>query len=69
MRYDTTQPRISVISPGDEDGVQREMEIGQASTWGEAEFFAKVCGYRISIAEWNGQCYKETQYLLPADYQ
>jgi len=67
--YDTTRPRISVISPGDEDGVQREMEIGQGNTWGEAEFFCKVLGYRISVARWNGTCYKEDQYLLPADYQ
>lgn len=68
MRYDTAQPRISIISPGDSDGVQREMEIGQASSWGEAEFFCRVLGYRISISRWDGQCFREDQYLLPQDY-
>lgn len=69
VMYDTTQARISIVSPGNEHGEQRTLEIGQDNTWGEAEFFARVCGYRISIARWNGTCYKEDQYLLPEDYR
>ena len=69
VMYDTKQARISIISPGNEDGEQREIEIGQDEAWGEAEFFAKACGYRVSIARWNGVCYKEEQYILPEDYR
>ena len=65
--YNTAQPRISVISPGNEDGCQREFEVGQAAAWNEAMFFARCCDYRISIAQWDGQCYKEKQYLTRAD--
>ena len=67
MYYNPAQPRISIISPGNEDGVQRELEIGQASTWNEAMFFAQVCDYRVNIAQWNGSVYKDTQYLTRAD--
>ena len=65
--YNTAQPRISIVSPGNQDGVQREMEVGQAAAWSEALFFARVCDYRINIARWNGQCFKDHQYLTRAD--
>ena len=67
--YNTQLPRISIVSPGTAHGEQREMELGQSGVWGEAEFFARWLGYRISIAEWDGKCYRQTQYLLPEDYQ
>lgn len=67
MYYNTAQPRISIVSPGNEHGEQREMEIGQASTWNEAVFFAQVCNYRVNIAQWNGSVYKDTRYLTQAD--
>ena len=67
MLYNTNQPRISIVSPGDEDGVQREMEVGQAAAWNEAVLFAKVCNYRINVAQWNGTVFKDHQYLTCMD--
>lgn len=65
--YNTAQPRISVVSPGNEHGEQREFEVGQAAAWNEAMFFMKCCDYRINIAQWNGQCFENHQYFTRAD--
>ena len=66
MQYDTTQPRISIVSPGNEYGEQREMEIGQGSSWKEALFFMTVCNYRISVARWNGSTFAQAEYYVAA---
>lgn len=63
MHYNTTQPRISIVSPGNQHGEQRELEIGQAASWHEARFFMTVCDYRINVAQWNGHCFVDKQYL------
>lgn len=67
--YDITGPRISIVSPRHKLGVERERELGQRRAWGEAEFFARCLGYRINIAEWDGQCFRLDRGLLPEDYQ
>lgn len=67
MHYDINQPRISIVSPGNEHGEQREQEIGQASSWNEAVFFMQVCDYRINVSHWNGRSYADNQYFTRAD--
>lgn len=64
--YKLDEPRISVVSPGDEDGIQREIEVGQSNAWGEALFFFRVCGYRIGLSQWDGSKFGETSYIVPA---
>ena len=68
--YDTTQPRISIRPPFNGvdlfDEFTRERELGQGNTWGEATFWMKL-GYTVSVARWNGQCYRQEQTFTAAD--
>lgn len=66
MQYNKSQPRISIVSPGNEHGEQREMEIGQASSWNEARFFMTVCKYNISLGRWNGSSFAQAEYYVAA---
>jgi hypothetical protein len=66
--YDVTQPRISIRDPVSYDAAypDRSMEIGQAAAMGEAMFFLSI-GYTISVAEWDGKCYRNRCNYLPGD--
>lgn len=67
MRYDTTQPRLAIISPVDPlTCEQRTREIGQAYAWGEALFWLTL-GYQVEISQWNGQFFETSQTFYPAD--
>lgn len=72
QQYDTTQPRISVRpAPSDNidemfDELNREFELGQGNTWGEATFWMRL-GYTAVVSTWNGRCYTQQQMFTEAD--
>jgi len=67
--YDTTQPRISIVRPFEEDPADpyhTEREIGQAEAMGEAMFWLKL-GYTVRVAEWDGKIYRNACQYMPGD--
>lgn len=65
--YDTTQPRISIQRPFNEDEpYSTEREIGQAEAMGEAMFFLSI-GYTVNVAEWNGKIFVNRCNYFPGD--
>lgn len=66
--YDPTQPRISIQPPFSYDAAypERSMEIGQGEAMGEAMFFLSI-GYTVSVAEWDGKCYRNRCNFYPGD--
>lgn len=57
-QYNTTQPRVCVLPPPQDDGSDfgRELELGQSSSQGEAAFFLSI-GYIIRYYWWDGKRY------------
>ena len=67
--YDTTQPRISIVRPFEEDPADlyhAEREIGQTEAMGEAMFFLGL-GYTVRIAEWDGFKFVNRCQYFPGD--
>lgn len=65
--YNTNNPRITIMSPPDGDGNQREMEIGQTEAWNEAMFFARVCNYVVTIHHFQGEGFFDRQTFTKDD--
>jgi len=66
VRYDTTQPRVSVSYTDPVSYEHSERELGQGNTMGEAMFFLSI-GYAVHVAVWNGRCYESQCNYLPGD--
>lgn len=65
--YDTTQPRLTIISQDRADTYdQCSREIGQAEAMGEAMFWCSI-GYRVEVSRWNGKFFETSENIYPED--